>query len=122
MNKVAVGLLALIATCALVIVLQNARLIPPIGDPQITPVMGTVAILDPVLNVNLAQVEGRKLVETERGMMIGVASADGKYVVPINWGSLRIEGGQVGISGGRVEIDGGRVEIEGTVKVRRDDY
>lgn len=91
-----------------ILVLQNAGLIPPLKRPVVSvsdpiEVRGVVNIANTVeidgevavseiretVNVNLSAVVGRDLVESKRGMYIGVSSADNK-VIPIHWGEVSI--------------------------------
>ena len=82
------------------LVLQNAGVIPAIRPHH---VVGEVAVVSPVevegrvdvdsisdtVDVNLAAVTGRDLVESRQGMYIGVLGAENQ-VIPVHWGEVSI--------------------------------
>jgi hypothetical protein len=92
-----------------VLVLQNAGVIPALR-PQSVKVDGAVIVsgevdvgntvqiegtvnvdnISSTVDVNFAQVVGRDLVESERGMFIGVSSNDDR-VIPVHWGEVSVD-------------------------------
>jgi LPS O-antigen subunit length determinant protein (WzzB/FepE family) len=75
--------------CAIFMRLKN-KLDVVVRNPSLqVDAEGTVDIGNTV-NVNLDQVVGRSLVESERGMYIGVNSIS-NTIIPINWGEISID-------------------------------
>jgi hypothetical protein len=98
-------LLALATIALWIIVLQNARIIPPLkkevvfignvveveGEVDVNnkvDIDGTVTI-DNTVDVNLKEVVGNEMVCSERGMYVGVSSTE-NTVIPIHWGEISI--------------------------------
>lgn len=82
----------LIALGIWLLVLQNAGLIPSVKTvnaqgPSVTDVR-IVGSYSPV-DVNLHSVVGRQLVESKKGMFVGVSST-GDTIIPIHWGEISI--------------------------------
>lgn len=91
------------------LVLQNLGLVPRLRPLEATirvpvPVHGQVEVENTVdvtgsvsvdsiwdtVDVNFARIVGRELIESERGMYIGVASTD-NHVIPIHWGDVSVD-------------------------------
>ena len=92
--------LYLIALGVAVIALQNAGIIPPLKTAKTriegtVPVKGLVDVGNPVsvqglVDVNLSEIVGRQLVESTRGMYIGVNSVS-NTIIPIHWGEMSVD-------------------------------
>lgn len=92
--------LVVIAIGVWVLILQNAGVIPEIptvsAEAQLTQAVRVVGQVDVnitdaenTLDVNLHSVVGRRLVESSRGMAIGV-SGEKNTLIPINWGEVSV--------------------------------
>ena len=100
MNKETPHRLVLVALLASILVVQILilnRIPPPVKVGQdVRMEVDVENISQPVwvtlsdtVDVNLSEVVGRQLVESERGMYIGVNSVE-NTVIPINWGEVSI--------------------------------
>jgi hypothetical protein len=69
----------LIALGVWLLVLQNAGLIPSVKTVHAQGVM----------DVNIHSVVGRQLVESKKGMHIGVSST-GDTIIPVHWGEITV--------------------------------
>jgi len=84
-------LLILLAVGIWVLILQNAGIIPPIMavHAQTRVVDVNIVGADLPLDINLHSVVGRELIESSKGMYIGVSGVN-NTLVPIQWGEVSI--------------------------------